>query len=72
MTADIKRLLSFCQAIEESSDQSLPPIDRESLLAVHKALRILKDEIEDELSRLPFEQSVRASVPARRQHHYEN
>ena len=38
MTADPLRLLSFCRAIEEASDEGLLMLDRESLLAVGAGL----------------------------------
>ncbi len=40
MTADPLRLLSFCRAIEEASDEGLLMLDRESLLAVHSVLTL--------------------------------
>ena len=49
MAADPIKLLNFCRAVEESSDYGLVALDRESLLAVHKALTVLKDEIEQAL-----------------------
>ena len=48
------RLLSFCRAIEESSDDGLLMLNRESLLAIHKALTTVKDEIERTLLRMPL------------------
>jgi len=55
MPADPSRLLSFCRAIEESSDNGLLALDREGLLAVHKALTTVKAEIERTLLRLPLD-----------------
>jgi hypothetical protein len=43
MPADPLRLLSFCRAIEEASDDGLQMLDRDSLLAVHKALTAVKE-----------------------------
>jgi hypothetical protein len=66
MAADPIRLLSFCRAIEESSNNGLLALDRENLLAVHKALTVLRREIEQALSRISLDvQSCRGrSVPA--------
>ena len=50
MAADPIKLLNFCRAIEESSNNGLLALDRENLLAVHKALAVLRDEIEQALS----------------------
>ena len=55
MPLDPVRLLSFCQAIQESSVDGLRALDRESLLAVHKALMAPKDEIEQILGDAPLE-----------------
>ncbi len=49
MAADLDRLLSFCRAIEESTGDGAFALDRESLLAVHKTLAVLKNEIEQAL-----------------------
>jgi hypothetical protein len=54
MPADPLRLLSFCRAIEEASDDGLLMLDRESLLAVHKSLTTVKEEIERTLLRFPL------------------
>jgi hypothetical protein len=42
-------------AAEQSSNNGLVALDRESLLAVHKALAILKDEIEQALLGIPLD-----------------
>ena len=55
MSADHKPLLSFCRAIEESSDNGVLALDRESLLVAHKALSVLKAEIEQALLRIPLD-----------------
>jgi hypothetical protein len=55
MAADPIKLLSFCRAIEESSYNGLLALDRESLLAVHKVLAVLKDEIEQALLGIPLD-----------------
>ena len=49
MAADPIKLLNFCRAIEESLNNGLLALDRENLLAVHKALAVLRDEIEQAL-----------------------
>jgi hypothetical protein len=53
MPADPSRLLRFCRAIEEASDGGLQMLDRDSLLAVHKLLTAVKEEIERTLLRFP-------------------
>ena len=55
MAADRIKGLNFCRAIEEPSNNGLLALDRESLLAVHKALAVLRDEIEQALSAIPFD-----------------
>jgi hypothetical protein len=55
MTADPIRLLNFCRAIEESSNNGLLALDRKNLLAVHKVLAVLKDEIEQALLGIPLD-----------------
>ena len=55
MPLDPVRLLSFCQAIQECSDDGLAALDRENLLAVHKALVVLKNEIEQILGDVPLD-----------------
>jgi hypothetical protein len=68
MPTKIKRLLSFCHAMEESSDDPLPPLDRESLLAVHKTLTALKDDVEQALLRIPLD--VNCKTPRRDQNKF--
>jgi hypothetical protein len=55
MAADQIRFLSFYRTIEEWSDNGVLALDRGSLLAVHKALTVLKDEIEQALLRIPLD-----------------
>jgi hypothetical protein len=55
MAADPIKLLNFCRTIEESSNNGLLALDRESLLAVHKALAVLKNEIEQALLGIPWD-----------------
>lgn len=55
MAADRIKSLSFCGAIEESWKNDLLALDRESLLAAHKTLAVLRDEIEQALSAIPFD-----------------
>ena len=50
MATDTIKLLNFCRAIEESLNNGLLALDRENLLAVHKALAVLRHEIEQALS----------------------
>jgi hypothetical protein len=49
MPTDPLRLLSFCHALADSSHEGLLILDREDLLAVHKALAVFNDEIEQRL-----------------------
>ena len=51
-------LLSLCCAIEETSENWKLAADRESLLAIHKALMNLKEEIERALSQLPEDENA--------------
>jgi len=55
MPADPLRLLSFCRAMEESSEDGLQMLDRESLLAVHRVLTVVKEEIERTLLQSPLD-----------------
>jgi hypothetical protein len=55
MATDLIKLLSFCSAIAESPNNGLLALDRESLLVVHKALAVLKDEVEQALLRIPLD-----------------
>ena len=51
-------LLSLCRAIEETSENWKFAADRESLLAIHRALMNLNQEIERALSQLPEGESA--------------
>jgi hypothetical protein len=51
-------LLSLCRAIEETSENWKLAADREGLLAIHKALMNLKEEIERALSQLPEDENA--------------
>ena len=55
MAADPIKLLKFCRVIEESPYNGLLALDRENLLAVHKALAVLRDEIEQALSEISLD-----------------
>jgi hypothetical protein len=48
------RLIQFCQALEESSNDALRALDRETLLEAHRALCALKIEIEEILVHASF------------------
>jgi len=58
MAADLIKFLSICRTSEEPSNNGLLALDRESLLAVHKAVTVLKDEVEQALSRSPWDTHV--------------
>jgi hypothetical protein len=55
MAADLVKLLRFCRAVQQASDNGVLALDRGSLLAVHEALTVLKDEIEQALLRIPLD-----------------
>jgi hypothetical protein len=52
MPDDPRLLIAFCHVIEKSAANGFEMLDRESLLAIHRALMTLKDQIEDALNRL--------------------
>jgi hypothetical protein len=58
MAADLIKFLSICRTTEVSSNNGLLALDRESLLAVHKAVTVLKDEVKQALSRSPWDTHV--------------
>jgi hypothetical protein len=64
MAADPIKLLNFCRAIEESLNNGLLALDRENLLAVHKALAVLRHEIEQALSAISLDAQSGRSVSA--------
>ena len=47
-------LLNVCQAIRQTPQDALVPIDRETLLATRRALLALKAEVDSALQRLAF------------------
>jgi hypothetical protein len=55
MPTDPIRLLDFCRALENATDGDLAMLDREEILAVHRSLTLLKEEIEQLLVHLPLE-----------------
>ena len=52
MSIDANRLLTFCRAIEETSDAGLMLFDRQDLLATVKELEALKRDVDRALLRL--------------------
>jgi hypothetical protein len=56
MAAGPLRLLSFYREIEVASHKGLMALDREDLLALHKALVNLKFEVEQLLTRCPADE----------------
>lgn len=52
MPDDPRLLIAFCHAIEQSSTNGFEVLDREKLLAIHRALMTLKGQIEETLARL--------------------
>ena len=56
MAADPLRLLSFYREIEEASHKGLMVLDREDLLALHKALVSIKFEVEQLLIQSPADE----------------
>jgi hypothetical protein len=47
-------LLNVCQAIRQTPQDALVPIDRETLLATRRALLALKAEVDSALQQLTF------------------
>jgi hypothetical protein len=52
MNEDPRLLIAFCHAIEKSASNGFGLLDHESLVAIHRALMRLKEQIEDALARL--------------------
>lgn len=57
MNDDPRLIIAFAKAIEESAGNGFSLLDRDSLIAIHRALMTLKDQIETALDAL--EQSNR-------------
>lgn len=53
MSEDPRLLIAFCHAIEKSATNGFGLLDRENLVAIQRALKILDGQIEDALSKLP-------------------
>ncbi|WP_414463744.1 hypothetical protein [Hyphomicrobium sp. DY-1] len=51
MSEDPRLLIAFCHAIEKSAANGFGMLDRNSLVAIHRALMTLKDQIEDAIAR---------------------
>jgi hypothetical protein len=49
MAGDPRRLIAFCQAVEEAAGNGFHLLDKEALLAIHRALMVVKREIENAL-----------------------
>jgi hypothetical protein len=52
MDEDPRLLIAFCHVIEESATNGFGLLDRESLVAIERALMRLKGQIEDALAHL--------------------
>ncbi len=50
MSEDPRLLIAFCHAIEKSAANGFGMLDRESLVAIHRALMTLKGQIEEALT----------------------
>lgn len=49
VTGDPRLLIAFSKALEECADNGFSMLDREGLLAIHRALIVVKNEIEQAL-----------------------
>lgn len=58
MNEDPRLIIAFAQAIEESACNGFGLLDRDTLLAVHRALMTLKGQIEEALATLEARDSM--------------
>jgi hypothetical protein len=53
MAGDPRLLIAFSKALQQCAGNGLHLLDRDGLLAIHRALMTVKDEIERELAQRP-------------------